>query len=418
MNDFEIMTDGWQAMGDFDDPAIAATFTFLKIRANGQDITYVEEKRNQSTANHILVPLYPLAEWIVAHWWFLTEENYVPNRKDYWERHSMARGREGFAFPDLRLIPEGTTCRLEWHRWHTRHMSLNFLAEGEAHVPMDAMRETLRDLIIKVIERLNSCGIVGSWLEKEWDVIENTRSEELQFCRAAAWVGLDPYEINDAQAFRLIKASEQLPATLREETLRAAAPEALAKTVDWVAAGTQALPGTALNGVLGKLRKPGANYSLQHSPWNEGYQLARQFRNDMNALNFDFDDLEPDIIPSSPQVKGIEGISGITQDRRLGCFTASKVPHNQRFTWARGLLDWVYGNPDGPVVLTKATTQPQQRNRAFAAELLAPAALIQKKLVGTEVDSIQLEELGSEFNVSDWVIRYQIKNHRLAELVD
>jgi hypothetical protein len=425
MNEFEIITDGWQTVNNVDDPAIRATFASLQIRANGQSVTHVEEKRTQSTAHHILVPLYPLAEWIVAHWWFLMEENFGLNRKDYWERHSLARGREGFAFPDLRIVPEGAVCRIEWHPWQTRHMTVNFLSQGEVHVATDALRQTLRDLIEKVIGRLHACGIDGSWLEKEWQVIEQTDSDELAFCRAAAWVGWDPYELTKGQASALIKAHDALPEAVREEALRAAAPESLEATAAWVATGVQRLPGAKLNGVLGKFKKNIPPGSLQHLPWDEGYRLASELRKALKVPTKAPVQLEmltgvagTNIMRASSQVKGLDGVSGVTKEAHLTCYTASKLPHNQRFTFARGLLEWVYGEPKGPVVLTGAKTQRQQRNRAFAAELLAPAKLIQKRLIGSEVGPTQMQDIGDEFEVSAWVIQHQIQNHSLATVVD
>jgi Zn-dependent peptidase ImmA (M78 family) len=50
-------------------------------------------------------------------------------------------------------------------------------------------------------------------------------------------------------------------------------------------------------------------------------------------------------------------------------------------------------------------------NRAFAAEFLAPADLIQERLADSRWDHEEVvEHLAEEFGVSTWVIEYQIRN--------
>jgi hypothetical protein len=55
-------------------PELDATWARLEIYARDEPITKVEAKRAQSVRTGIYVPLYPIAEWIVANWWFLWDE--------------------------------------------------------------------------------------------------------------------------------------------------------------------------------------------------------------------------------------------------------------------------------------------------------------------------------------------------------
>ena len=68
--------------------------------------------------------------------------------------------------------------------------------------------------------------------------------------------------------------------------------------------------------------------------------------------------------------------------------------------------------------MTRSGTEHQQRNRAFAAEFLAPAEFIKERIGGHRVGEEDMEELAQEFQVSDLVIRHQIQNHNLAWLGD
>ena len=73
---------------------------------------------------------------------------------------------------------------------------------------------------------------------------------------------------------------------------------------------------------------------------------------------------------------------------------------------------------DADSLVTKASTERQQRNRAFAAEFLAPSAGLRDRISDQFVDRDQVADLAEEFGVSPYVVEHQIENHRIAELVD
>ncbi|KGO32810.1 hypothetical protein JT06_18235 [Desulfobulbus sp. Tol-SR] len=63
-------------------------------------------------------------------------------------------------------------------------------------------------------------------------------------------------------------------------------------------------------------------------------------------------------------------------------------------------------------------TERQKRNRAFAAEFLAPADAIRKRLTAGEVSQEDIDDLAGDMGVSPFVVEHQIVNHRLAEVVE
>ena len=69
------------------------------------------------------------------------------------------------------------------------------------------------------------------------------------------------------------------------------------------------------------------------------------------------------------------------------------------------------------MILSSLATDRQARSRAFAAELLAPAESLRRRLGSTLVEPEQVDELGHEYGVSTEVIRRQIENHGLATVV-
>lgn len=94
--------------------------------------------------------------------------------------------------------------------------------------------------------------------------------------------------------------------------------------------------------------------------------------------------------------------------------TAPRPRRHARFLQARGLfVIAANATKDAPRALTNAGTRLQVASRAFAAELLAPAAVLRARLAGG-VDDERVEALAEELEVSTTVIAHQIKNHALA----
>jgi len=85
---------------------------------------------------------------------------------------------------------------------------------------------------------------------------------------------------------------------------------------------------------------------------------------------------------------------------------------NQRFAQARALWHFVFGVPSQSFLLTPAHTDRQRVERAFAAELLAPAEGIRERLQSDEVEFTfeDVEAIARDFGVSPMVIRHQIEN--------
>ena len=67
--------------------------------------------------------------------------------------------------------------------------------------------------------------------------------------------------------------------------------------------------------------------------------------------------------------------------------------------------------------MTVARTDRQKRNRAFAAEFLAPADWLRERIDGTQISPDEMDDWAQELEVSTVVVGHQIENHRLASLV-
>ena len=86
-----------------------------------------------------------------------------------------------------------------------------------------------------------------------------------------------------------------------------------------------------------------------------------------------------------------------------------------RFDLCRALAEiLVAGSED--TLLTRASTDRQERGLAFAAELLAPLSWLASKVSGRVVDAAPVDTLGTALGVPSWVVEEQIVDHDIARL--
>ena len=86
-------------------------------------------------------------------------------------------------------------------------------------------------------------------------------------------------------------------------------------------------------------------------------------------------------------------------------------PHGT-FVDARAI--WRALRSDKPFIVAHASLPAQKAERAFAAELLAPASGLKQLLPTTGDDTIDLRtvsELATHFKVSELVVEHQLENH-------
>ena len=65
------------------------TMAALSIEADGAIVTAVLDRSSRSLRDHVIVPLAPVAEWLVGNWWHLFHE--VENRHRPWSSPPSAR---------------------------------------------------------------------------------------------------------------------------------------------------------------------------------------------------------------------------------------------------------------------------------------------------------------------------------------
>jgi hypothetical protein len=79
----------WEAVDGSRGDEIRATWARFSLRVNGHPVTRVLDSRSGCYRDHLLVPLYPVTEWIVRNWWSLLHEPEVTGDTGYPQRHDL-----------------------------------------------------------------------------------------------------------------------------------------------------------------------------------------------------------------------------------------------------------------------------------------------------------------------------------------
>ena len=419
-------------------PELSATWASLQIRAGNSVVTRVLDTRARTIRDFVYVPLYPFAEWLATNWWFLTHEFENPIKEgdpDFHRRHALGASREGYAFPNLKVVSSGARTRLGWTDGSSTWARVTFLNQGEIWMDSGEFRENCADLIDSVIRRLASFGVEDTLLQEEWAAIQAADEEEYSFCRTAAGLGWDPYALDDAGSDWVFLLAERLgdllgeavpaletdPLRLNEGSLAIGHAITEAKRNDLPLERVRALGG----GICGEEKSTGS------VPWQAGYRWARGLRRHLDldghplptmeamagALDEGHDSLMKATAPID-MVNGVALLDGVItrNDNGSPAFAFRRLgEYGRRFTFCRALAE-VLERPGSDTLLTRAHSERQQRNRAFAAEFLAPSSSLQQKISRPVLDDGDIDGLADEFGVSSRVIEHQIVNHQIARI--
>lgn len=426
----------WVAAEGVNGPELSATWASLRLRAGDSIVTRVLDARAKTVRDFVYVPLYPLTEWLATNWWFLSHEMENPAKEDdpdFHRRHALRAGREGYAYPDLEMVTAGARTRLVWKRDVLPWSRVEFLDQGEAWVDSDEFRDACAQLIDQVIRRLAAFDITGTLLQDEWEAIQSVDHEEAQFCQAAAGLGWDPYDLDDARKCWVLDLADRLGNLLGE---------AVAAFVEndpgpWLAIVGDFEQARRYNSLsLERLRsfRDDALPSVEWGPdpWTTGYDCARNLRRNLDLGGEPLPTMERLAAALAEDVAAVERVT--TNQVGLGAWPAlidavvtrneAELPafafrrrsdETRRFHFCRALAE-VLLSPGDDTLLTRAHSERQQRNRAFAAEFLAPSARLRSRVSGTVADSDDIDELATEFGVSSLVIEHQMRSHRIARV--
>ena len=420
-------------------PELAETWASLKIVVGDSVITRVLDNRAKTVRDSVYVPLYPLAEWFAENWWFLANEFQNPERqndREFHRRHCLNTGREGYAFPNLEVTPSGAKTALIWKRYEPQWAKVEFLDQGRASVDKLEFLYACGQMIDAVVRRLTACGIEDTLLHEEWAAIQATEvdEEELKFCETAAGLGWDPYDLNDSKRDDIFLLADELGELIDEAVQAVNAADLRSQAQAIVSAIKSVKQENALP--LHGLRAMSAAFSreaMNEPPWHVGYEWARHLRQELGldgqplatigrlaeALGEDEDRVRGAIQPAQALsvTHLIDGIAAVNADESASFAFRKSNEQGLRFSFCRALAE-VLTSSQSRALLTRSHSERQQRNRAFAAEFLAPSLALKERVKQSVVDAEEIDELAEQFGVSWMVIKHQVENHKIADVTE
>jgi len=400
----------------------------FQIMVAGKSITaYQTEKGDKHSYLH--GPTYYLVEWLAQNWWSFLYEPRKNDREvfeqDFRSRHWLGTPRNGFALPDVMFSPAGEKIEIVARSAFLRFAQLNFIEALTATATTDSVRSEFSKFIEQVLAHLTENGVRDSAAHQHWDRVSKTTKEEEVYCRMVGSLGLSPYvshpEIDRVFERVVGKITESMLTDLCDATNMGNFEQAAG-----VANGVSTALASAKTIQVKELLKKQRPVDSTPRAYEWGYQATDVARSALGIAHDDprgsaafFERFQFDPSAGMEEGKGSEAaalslISGAVEredDNMRVALTGSNHAH-RKFAAARAaFLTWSQGKKSSRLVTT-ARTRDQQASRAFAAELLAPAKFLKKRLgERTEVSPFTLDRISEEMGIAPTVVHYQAKNH-------
>jgi hypothetical protein len=311
---------------------------------------------------------------------------------------------------------------------------LEFTGRGTAWVETKLVKARLSSLITAVAGRLEANEITDTLLQQDWEAIQSADPDETMFCECAGALGLDPYSLNDVQRHEIEEAGRRLPEEIVTEFFPAARKGELIADADEI---HEALVCAQSNvedlASLKELRRVAAGWNEVPvvKPWEQGYSFAQKVRTHLgldgkplksirevgNAVGVNEEILLPVLSRFQSHSRPFAALMGIN-DKSSPAFVLREAasPSSELFHFCRALFEYLRSPIRRSALITDANTEEQKRNRAFAAEFLAPASALRARVKARVVTEEQAEDLAAELGVSVYVIERQLINHGIASV--
>lgn len=396
------------------------TMATFSIKAGNAVVTSVLDNRSRLYRSHVVVPLLQVAEWLVANWWHLWHEfeDRRQERPGFCARHNLSSAGDGFVLPHLEIIPLSRRVELRWKRWKPRYSQIEFIHNGKIQVERDELEQHLRNVVDAVLERLreSSHGVVAREnLKSAWNAIHDLGPDEREFSRAAALLGMDPFDIGEADAGRIAGFWDGVDSEIREEALASASTDTLPKVREWLDKALWRLSRLQDDPHWARIRAVLPAPSTAE-PWEQGYELARSVRHrlGLGGERIEFGSNGTPGFHHEVAKRPSTRLEGLVSADGPACVIVPRSENGARFLRARAVGDYLSRSGPAAGILNSLHTERQARSRAFAAEFLAPAEALGARLGSEIADEETIESLGNEFGVSSHVIARQMINHQLG----
>lgn len=420
---FELV--GWIA-STYGDEESRATMGSLRIAAGEEPcilVTEVEDTIGKTLRSHINVPLVSMATWLLMNWWRLRWEGRPTQPTTDWRRVHCLSGIGGDdAWPALEFSSDGDFIQLHMEAETRPDVSaIRYINPVRLEVPAETFEAAVERFVDVVEARLAA-------LSPKYRVLSELRSELAEerrspgvarVCRWQALAGIDPGDAPDAWIKAAESLVEEAGPTAGDEIMSVLPklgedPRKAADVIDMMKRSSMAADLSWVGSA--------AAMTGRELPWQKGVRLAKEMRTHQGLAagpltNDTLSNLLSVPVPLPGQPMKIGPLSGGfrngVSNGRTRIVWPSHGLASQRFFLARMIGAALVLAPDEHLVpVTTGYTALQKVERSFAQEFLCPWEALDAFTNEHGLDDDALTEAAEHFQVSEWVVRYALFNHR------
>lgn len=420
MSELEFGVD-WLA-ADLADPRERATLSSLKVLvgATHEPITEVHDILARTVRDHVRVPAFLLARWLVVNWWRLRWEPRPekPNL-DWFDAHSWATISGDYPWPAITLSSDGAFVRMEGRAEPIADVAtVRYLRPIDVQIPVDDFEVAIDGFAALVEARLASCAPTERELT---ELIAELREERItphlaMECRLQALAGFDPGDA-PAEWIRGAVALAEASGPIAGDEIIAASAETGLECADIALRTMRESPWTVrLERIVDDVPTP-----VGELPWQRGRRLAAAARAKLglpssgpvsnSVLENLLDTHLPFAVsqPSTPR----QLLGAFRQDeKRSAVAVFNPRRSSQRFYLSRLIGAAILArDTDRVLPVSTVRTAFQKAQRSFAQEFLCPWEDLDDFTDENGVDPEGVAAAAEYFEVSEYVILTALVNN-------
>lgn len=403
-----------------DEPDISA----ISIAIGAQSLSQWQEFETGNVRDHFLGSATTLGLWLVENWWRLRWEpirDYRSRSAEWQLHHELSSASGGQLWPPLMIYGVGARVVLApVSSGATQLGPLRYLAPLPTVIPGDAFEQGIDQFLDAAISGLGTASDADV-LRRLWAQLQNERTEPdlAAWRRLEAMLGFDPDEAPDALMDRLAEFEPRLGEAAVEEAA-VAAPGDSAATV--LATSLEAVEASRVVVDLGAADEVSHSHVEfgDKTPWRLAEEAAWKIRElishrDGPLLNRALGDLLRVSWASIAEADATarHGSYSARLNTRAGkskISLSARSAHDRRFELARALGDAIWSREElfGPI--TRAKTDRQKFQRAFAQSLLCPFYDLRQHFDLDAVTEDDISRAARRYHVHTRVIRTLLVN--------
>ncbi len=433
-----------------EEKAEACTWGRLEMRIQSEDgrhhvPTRLFDLRVSALRDAAYGTVLPLAEWMVHSWTHVFDSKRKrpgetgPDGQCYeWDRvHAVRYSGDGMALPDLRVAArEEEGLDIEWRSDADSDADrasfdpVRFVTHGRLQLPAAVVEQEFALFVDSVLQRLREYAVDDArarQLAEDWRVVRDSRHSDFAAQRCGALLGVLWWDTDPEEREHLRRLADQADNPVLQGCLEPGCFGAIGEIEEFAASlwneseETNRAPARWAD-LWADLRSvtPAAN----GEPWHAGWSSAETYR---RAVGIRGDKVLPakhwigawaSLSQSQPPA-GIDAVVAWRSGHRPIRVCDSSRGMGERFAKVRDLYPILFGPGPGEDYAFVFSRQVAGRNsvaNAFAAELLAPVALLKSHVASGVVGLHDVAEIAGRIRAPIQCVLHQIQNHRLAVL--